>query len=143
MLSTETLWLRSTLLRTLSTTQSWASDRVNPKASSKVSCDPFKPVSLRMDDSGPGSAPPVSVQTWLRSVVEKCSGEKAIAVKRGGRWEEWTYAEYLGAVRGVAKGFLALGLRRQRGVGIMGLNTPETVFSILGSVFARGLSADT
>merc|ERR1719367_354876 len=77
----------------------------------------------------------------LRSVVEKCSGEKALAVKRGGRWEEWTYAEYLGAVRGVAKGFLALGLRRQRGIGIMGLNTPETVFSILGSVFAGGLSA--
>ena len=73
--------------------------------------------------------------------MEECSGEKALAVKREGRWQEWTYAEYLETVRSVAKGFLALGLGRQRGVGIMGLNTPETVFSILGSVFAGGLSA--
>ena len=63
-------------LRALSTSQLRASDRVNPAASSKISSDPFKPVSLRMDASGPGSAPPVSVQTMLRSVVEKCSGEK-------------------------------------------------------------------
>ena len=62
-------------------------------------------------------------------------------MKREGRWQEWTYAEYLERVRGVAKGFLALGLGRQRGVGIMGLNTPETVFSVFGSVFAGGLSA--
>ena len=89
-------------------------------------------------DSMIESPPP---QTFLRSVVEKCSGEKALAVKREGRWEEWSYAEYLETVRDVAKGFLALGLGRQRGVGIMGLNTPETVFSILGSVFAGGLSA--
>ena len=73
--------------------------------------------------------------------MEKCSNDKALAVKREGRWEEWTYVEYLETVRSVAKGFLALGLRRQRGVGIMGLNTPETVFSILGSIFAGGLSA--
>ena len=73
--------------------------------------------------------------------MEKCSGEKALAVKREGEWKEWTYAEHLETVRSVAKGFLALGLGRQRGVGIMGLNTPETVFSILGSVFAGGLSA--
>ena len=64
-----------------------------------------------------------------------------MAIKRDGKWDEWTYAEYLETVEGVAKGFLALGLGRQRGVGIMGLNTPETVFSILGSVFAGGLCA--
>ena len=73
--------------------------------------------------------------------MEECSGEKALAVKREGRWQAWTYAECLERVRGVAKGFLALGLGRQRGVGIMGLNTPETVFSVFGSVFAGGLSA--
>ena len=73
--------------------------------------------------------------------MEECSGEKALAVQREGRWQAWTYAECLERVRGVAKGFLALGLGRQRGVGIMGLNTPETVFSVFGSVFAGGLSA--
>lgn len=127
--------------RMIFTTQKWSSDRINPKASSLVSCDPFQPVALRMEESGPGSMPPISVQTFLRSVAERCSGEKALAIKRDGKWDEWTYAEYLETVEGVAKGFLALGLGRQRGVGIMGLNTPETVFSILGSVFAGGLCA--
>ena len=54
---------------------------------------------------------------WFTSTNHICLWftSKALAVKRGGRWEEWTYEEYLGAVRGVAKGFLALGLGRQGG----------------------------
>ena len=49
--------------RMLSTTQKWSSpDRINPRASSLVSCDPFQPVVLRMEESGPGSMPPISVQ---------------------------------------------------------------------------------
>ena len=48
--------------RMIFTTQKWSSDRINPKASSLVSCDPFQPVALRMEESGPGSMPPISVQ---------------------------------------------------------------------------------
>ena len=46
-----------------STIPKWLSpDRINPTASSLVSCDPFKPVVLRMEETGPGSVPPISVQ---------------------------------------------------------------------------------
>ena len=64
---------------------------------------------------------------------------KAVAVKRNGEWVSWTYEEYFAASRAAARGLLAAGLQRQKGVGIMGYNSPEMFFSFLGSVFAGGL----
>ncbi len=52
----------------------------------------------------------------------------------------WTYEEYHAAIRSTAKGFLALGLGRRRGVGIMGMFTPEMLFATFGAIFAGGLS---
>ena len=65
---------------------------------------------------------------------------QAVAVKRNGEWISWTYEEYLAASRAAARGLLAVGLGRQRGVGIMGFNSPEMMFSFMASVFAGGLS---
>ena len=61
-------------------------------------------------------------------------------MKRNGEWVFWTYGEYEEAVRATAKGLLALGLESKRGVGIMGLFTPEMMFSVFGAIFAGGLS---
>ena len=63
-----------------------------------------------------------------------------MAVKRNGEWISWTYEEYFAASRAAARGLLAVGLERQRGVGIMGFNSPEMMFSFMASVFAGGLS---
>lgn len=55
--------------RMLSTTPKWSlPDRINPKASSLTSFDPFQPVALRMEESGPGSMPPISVQESNRMI---------------------------------------------------------------------------
>ena len=61
-------------------------------------------------------------------------------MKRNGEWISWTYEEYYAASRAAARGLLAVGLERQKGVGIMGFNSPEMIFSFLASVFAGGLS---
>ena len=62
--------------RRISTTQKWSlPDRINPRASSLVSCDPFQPVVLRMEESGPGSMPPISVQVGVSIMVLPPVGE--------------------------------------------------------------------
>ena len=61
-------------------------------------------------------------------------------MKRNGEWISWTYEEYYAASRAAARGLLAVGLERQKGVGIMGFNSPEMIFSFLASAFAGGLS---
>ena len=47
-----------------------------------------------------------------------------MAVKRDGEWVSWNWVEYQRDVRNTAKGFLACGLERQCGVGIMAHNCP-------------------
>ena len=69
--------------------------------------------------------PPVLVQTMMRNTVERWPEHKALAIKRNGQWQFWNYLQYHQDVRKVAKGFLALGLQRFHGVGIMGANSPE------------------
>ena len=59
--------------RLLWTTPKWSSpDRINPNASSLTSFDPFQPVAPRMEKSGPGSVPPISVQESNRMT---CKGD--------------------------------------------------------------------
>ena len=45
-------------------------------------------------------------------------------VKKGGEWVSWNWTEYQRDARNTAKGFLACGLDRQCGVGIMAHNCP-------------------
>ncbi len=61
-------------------------------------------------------------------------------MKRNGQWVYWTYEEYYREIHNTAKGLLALGLGRRRGVGIMGMFTPEMLFATFGTIFAGGLS---
>ena len=47
-----------------------------------------------------------------------------MGVKRDGEWVTWNWVEYQRDARNTAKGFLACGLERQCGVGIMAHNCP-------------------
>ncbi len=49
----------------------------------------------------------------------------ALAVKRDGRWQKWTFDEYLSDTEAVAKAFIKLGLQPRHGVAIIGFNAPE------------------
>jgi len=73
-------------------------------------------------------------------VEARYGGTKALRVKRNGKWEEWTYTEYLETNRNTARAFLSLGLDKFHGVGILGHNSPEWMFSSCGAIFAGGLS---
>ncbi|XP_072166675.1 long-chain-fatty-acid--CoA ligase ACSBG2-like isoform X1 [Diadema setosum] len=62
----------------------------------------------------------------------------AMAIKRKGVWEKWTYRDYWNQSRAAAKSFLKLGLERFHGVGIIGFNSPEWFLANMGAMFAGG-----
>ena len=76
----------------------------------------------------------------FEDIAKRFPDNNAIGFNADGRWNNWTYAEYLENIRNAAAGFLALGLERQCAVGIMGANSAEWALSSVGSIFAGGLS---
>ncbi|KAL5005186.1 hypothetical protein ScPMuIL_018642 [Solemya velum] len=98
------------------------------------------PVKLRLIDSVDGRRKPTTVHSLFRSVVRKVPHQLAMAVKRGGEWTEWTYEEYYGDLRRVAKGFIRLGLEPYAGVCILGFNSPEWFLANFGAIFAGGIA---
>jgi hypothetical protein len=133
-------WPKPSRSRFLCTSTALHSDRVDTLANRKISCDPRTPVALRMGDNAPGNVSPICVQTMMRRAVEAQPKDPIVAVKRGGEWIKWTREQYNAESRRVARGFLACGLERQKGVGIMGFNSPEWMMSLFGGIFAGGLS---
>ena len=119
-------------------------DRLLP-ADCYTSSDPSVPVKLWMPEKNDDCdeedlRTPLSVPTLLIRAAEDAPDHVALAVKRDGAWVKWTYEEYLEDVRTVGKAFIKLGLKAGHGVGIIGFNSPEWLFSDLGCVFAGGLA---
>jgi long-subunit acyl-CoA synthetase (AMP-forming) len=65
----------------------------------------------------------------------------AMRVKRGGRWQTTTWAQYRQQARDAAKGFIALGLQPGHGVTILGYNRPEWFLADIGAILAGGVPA--
>ena len=77
------------------------SDKLLP-ASDYIAWNPEIPVKIRLEEKGPGSYPPILVQTMLRNTVEKYGKNRAI-VSCDGKID-WTYEQYYEEVKNVAKG---------------------------------------
>jgi long-chain-fatty-acid--CoA ligase ACSBG len=84
---------------------------------------------------------PISVPDLLIRATKRAPERAAMAVKRNGEWQKWTYTDYLQDVRTAAKGFIALGLQRYHAVCILGFNTPEWFIADMGAIFAGGFAA--
>ncbi|KAK4291324.1 hypothetical protein Pmani_035839 [Petrolisthes manimaculis] len=97
-------------------------------------------VRLVLSAEGPCSEKPVSVHTMMREKAEAYPNHPALAVKREGAWQYWTYKQYFDDSKKVAKAYIRLGLERYHGVCIMGFNSPEWVIASNGAVFAGGFS---
>ncbi|XP_053337634.1 long-chain-fatty-acid--CoA ligase ACSBG2-like isoform X1 [Clarias gariepinus] len=100
-----------------------------------------RPVKLRMNKSGPGSEPPLTVHQMFQLTVDKFGDHPALCLKKDGAWVTLTYKEYQQQCRAAAKSFLKLGLERFHGVGILGFNAPEWFIADIGCIMAGGLAA--
>lgn len=106
-------------------------------ATDYVTTDRSTPVKLRLKE-GLGKDP-ISVMEFFERQVKRYANRTALKVERDGNWISWTYKEYLEDVKTVAKAFIKLGLEPYHGVGILGFNSPEWLFSDVGSIYAGGL----
>ncbi len=77
----------------------------------------------------------------LADWAERKPDEPAIHGKIGGNWRHKTWKEYWEAVRGVAKGLIALGHQPGECVAIVGNNRMEWVVCQFGIMAARGIPA--
>ncbi|XP_030048666.1 long-chain-fatty-acid--CoA ligase ACSBG2 isoform X2 [Microcaecilia unicolor] len=98
-------------------------------------------VRLRVEQTGPGSQPPITIHQLFQQTLQRCSNKPALAVKRDGQWKTITFLQYYQNCRAAAKGFLKLGLERFHGVAILGFNCPEWLFADIGAIMAGGIPA--
>lgn len=122
------------------TTKRNGPDDVLP-ASSLMSWERDKPVTLRLGNSGSLSEKPISIMTAMKKTVDKYPDHPALASKVEKNWVKISYGEYYKLVRTAAKGFIKLGLEPGSGVGIIGFNSLEWFVSDLGAIFAGGLAS--
>lgn len=107
-----------------------------------TTCDRNGAVKIKFSDdkSSIAGRPAVSVMEFVKRSVDKFGNRVAMKVEREGKWISWTYQEYLVDIKTAAKAFIKLGLEPRNGVGILGFNSPEWLFSDLGAIFAGGLA---
>lgn len=84
--------------------------------------------------SGPASATPLTVNTFLKKTALKFTDQPALRVKRNGEWRTWTWKDYYADVARGAKALIKLGLEPHHGVCILGFNSPEWFISLLSAI---------
>ncbi|XP_042336359.1 long-chain-fatty-acid--CoA ligase ACSBG2 [Sceloporus undulatus] len=97
-------------------------------------------VKLRMDESGIGCEPPLTVHKLFLNAVNQYGDYFALAYKKQGRWSRLTFRQYYEECRVAAKSFLKLGLERFHGVCILGFNSVEWFISDIGAILAGGFA---
>ena len=80
---------------------------------------------------------PQHVRKCIGTFVDKFPEKHALFLNES---TTWTYAEYLSAIETTALAFINLGLGPLEGVGIIGFNSPEWIFSFFASMFAGGFA---
>ena len=75
-----------------------------------------------------------SIPARLRAQGKAIPTALARAVKRGGEWKKWNFAEYAGLVRRAGKALQVLGLGKGSTVCILGFNRPEWVILDVGAM---------
>lgn len=63
-------------------------------------------MSLRTEESGVASLPPITIQQLFQDTVQKYGDYVALASKQGDEWIKLTYKQYYEQCRIAAKGFL-------------------------------------
>jgi len=103
--------------------------------------DPTQELPIRLRDSGSGSEPPVTVMTRFKHNVEHFGQKTAIAIKREGKWVNWTWESFYNDTLRIAAALVHVGVEEAQGVGIIGFNSPEWFLADLGAIAAGAIAA--
>jgi hypothetical protein len=106
-------------------------------ATSFTSTSLDKGVKLRLTEET-SKYKPITVYDMFSETVNKRPDALALAFKSKNDpdWNKITFKQYWEICRNAAKSFIKLGLNVNQCVGIIGFNSPEWFFSLLGAIFA-------
>jgi long-chain-fatty-acid--CoA ligase ACSBG len=100
------------------------------------------PVKLRISEANKRFEP-MSIYTMFKNTVDERPDFRALAYKKSsdpkGPWQYVTFAEYWANVHTAAKSFIKLGFEAHQTVGILGFNTQEWLYALLGAQMAGGV----
>ena len=81
-------------------------------------------MSIRYGDRGPAKEPAVTIVEMFEDVVRSHGDNIALAVKRLGEWQTWTYKTYRDEARSIARAFICVSDRFEKkiedGCGLVG-----------------------
>ncbi len=69
-----------------------------------------KSVSIRYGDTGASKEPAETIMSVFQDIVCRYGDDIALAVKRSGKWDKWTYRMYWEESWKVARAFIHVGL---------------------------------
>ena len=81
-----------------------------------------------------------TVPRMFQSRVQMSANQVALRYKKLGIWHDVTWEEYRENVRAVCLGLVALGLKPGECVSVIGENSPEWVYTDLGTMHAGGIT---
>jgi len=107
------------------------------------STSPSEDVHIPMSKTGVASNPPTTIYKQFQKAVDKIGHRSAFRVERGGdnNWVSTTWKEYYDQSVQFARALLSVGFQPFDAVNIIGFNSPEWMFSIMGAVAAGGMAA--
>jgi long-chain-fatty-acid--CoA ligase ACSBG len=97
-----------------------------------------QPVRLRLGDKGIGARPPKTVTAHFEATVQKFGSQVALTSHTG---KTWTWSQYYADCKKAAAAFIAIGMKRQQVVNIIGFNSPEWFIADCGSIVGGGVAA--
>lgn len=97
-------------------------------------------VRIRMTKDWPANRETMSVPTLVKKQCLSGGTQTACAVKRNGRWVQWSYNDYYRDCCIAGRALIKLGLEPFHGVCILGFNSPEWFFSDIGAIMAGGVA---
>ena len=94
-----------------------------------------------MAPAGPASMAPETVMTVFSKACARGGSNIALAVERGGKWNETSWTEFEVQVNLAARAFMTLGLKKMGCVNIIGFNSPEWIIADVAAIAAGGMAA--
>ena len=103
-------------------------------------CEPDAELPIKVGADGPAALTPLTVPQLFKQNCAKYGDKNALNVKRDGKWEATSYAQYYEQSVKLAKSLLAIGVKQFQGVSIMGFNSPEWMIANIGAILAGALA---
>lgn len=104
--------------------------------------DPLVALPIRVAESGPAAAPPVTVPQLFDETVARCSMVPALCTEESETaWKTVTWGEFGALVHRAARALVGLGVERGSGVAILGFNSVEWLVADIAAIFAGAIAA--